>query len=287
MESRNLNFICLNGDIVPDKPLLNIQNRSFTYGDGLFETMRTRGTRILFLEQHYQRLCRSMETLKMNTTALPSTADIEACVSRLLYRNKFLKAARLRLTVFRNSGGFYCPQNNDVQYCIESSPLENGSFSLNTKGLFIGIYNDIPKYPTSLAAIKSTSALLYVLAAAFAKQNRFDDCLLINHEGFLVEATSSNLFICKNGIIYTPPLSDGCLPGIMRDQIIEIARQNGYDTVDNQSLTREFLAGATEVFLTNSIQGIQWVLAYNEDRYFNRLSKTLLEKLNNKAQITG
>jgi branched-chain amino acid aminotransferase len=283
--SENPIFICLNGDIVPEKPLLSIQNRAFKYGDGLFETMRARGTRILFFDQHYRRLSESMKLLRMNVESLPTLPEIEAAVSRLLYRNKFLKASRLRLTVFREQGGLYKPQNNDVQYCIEASPLESGRFELNTKGLFIGIYNDIPLFPSTLSALKTTSALQYVMAANYASLRRFDDCLLVNHLGHLVEATSSNLFVFKNEKMYTPPLSDGCIPGIMRNQIMEIIPSLGMEIIDNQPLKPEDLHGATEIFFTNAVRGIQWVLAYKEDRYFSRLAKTLLGHLNQKAGL--
>jgi branched-chain amino acid aminotransferase len=279
-------FVCLNGDIVPDKPLLTIQNRAFKYGDGLFETMRARGTRILFFEQHYRRLSESMKLLLMNVDSLPTMQEIENAVSRLLYRNKFLKASRLRLSVFREDGGLYNPTSNNIQYCIESAPLENSKYSLNTKGFNIGIYNDIPKFPSALSALKTTSALQYVMAANYASLRRFDDCLLVNHQGHLVEATSSNLFVFKNEKIYTPPLSDGCIPGIMRKQIIEIATENGIEIIEDQHLIPDDLHGATEIFFTNAVRGIQWVLAYKEDRYFSRLAKTLIGHLNHKAGLT-
>ncbi len=278
-------FICLNGDIVPDKPLLTIQNRAFKYGDGLFETMRVRGTRILFFDQHYQRLTESMKLLRMHVESLPTPQEIENAVSRLLYRNKFLKAARLRFSVYREDGGLYTPTNNNIQYCIEASPLDNGKYELNTKGFRIGIYNDIPKFPSALSALKSTSALHYIMAANYTSLRRFDDCLLVNHLGHIVEATSSNLFVLKNEKLYTPPLADGCIPGIMRKQVMEIGLRLGMETIDHQPLIPEDLHGATEIFLTNAVRGIQWVLAYKDDRYFSRMAKTLIGHINQKAGL--
>lgn len=280
-------FVCINGDIEPEKSWLSIQNRSFKYGDGIYETMRARGTRILFLNEHYQHLCESMKAMNMDIESLPTIQEIENAVSRLLYRNKFLVASSLRFTVFRSGAGGLNPEYNKVEYCIEASPIEKGKFELNTKGLSVGIYNDNPIYPSVISSLKTTSAILRVMAANYAYKNNLNDSLLINHKGNLVEATSSNLFIYKNKILYTPPLSDGCVNGVMRNTVIELARESGIEVVDNQSLAPHDIENATELFLTNATNGIRWVIAYKNFRFYNHLSKSLISLLNKKAELNN
>ncbi len=280
-------FICINGDIEPEKPWLSIQNRSFKYGDGLFETMRTRGTRILFLDKHYRHLCESMKFIDMDTDSLPTISEIEDSVSRLLYRNKFLVAANLRLTIFRSSCGELKPENNKVEYCIESLPIENGKFLLNSKGLSVSVFKNIPIYPSVLSSLKTTSSILNVIMANYAHNNRYDDCLLLNHKGNLVAATTSNLFIYRNKTLYTPPLADGCVDDVMRSIILEIAQETNINTIDNISLTPNDLNDATEIFLTDSINGIRWIISYKNFRFYNHLSKSLISHLNQKALLNN
>ncbi len=122
--------------------------------------------------------------------------------------------------------------------------------------------------------------LIYTLAAIYRKENGFDDCLLINEKNALVESVSSNLFIVKNKVLFTPPLDDGCVEGIMRKQIIKISRKLNYKVIDNKSLFPDDLIQADEVFLTNAIRGVSWVVAYKEKRFFNTTSKTLIRELN-------
>jgi len=95
----------------------------------------------------------------------------------------------------------------------------------------------------------------------------------------IVEAISSNIFAVKNGVLYTPPIADGCVEGVMRKRIIEIAQTNKIAVYEN-SIMQNVLLGSDELFLTNSINGIKWVVAYKQKRYFNTTSKKIIELLN-------
>ena len=114
-----------------------------------------------------------------------------------------------------------------------------------------------------------------------AKEKGLDDVLLSNNEGGILESTSANLFVVSNGVLYTPGLEEGCLAGTMRMQIINIALANGMKVYECNILPQNLLV-ADEIFLTNAIQGIQWVGGYRTKRYFNNVSKILVELLNKK-----
>ena len=107
--------------------------------------------------------------------------------------------------------------------------------------------------------------------------------IILNNQNNIVEALSSNLFFVKDKYIYTPPLSSGCLNGIMRSKIIEIAKSLNYNLIDNLPLNINNLINADEIFLTNAISGIKWVLAFKQKRYYNKTSKILINKLNSIA----
>ncbi|PLX19388.1 MAG: hypothetical protein C0597_05275 [Marinilabiliales bacterium] len=158
--------------------------------------------------------------------------------------------------------------------------MDNDHYELNQKGLIIDFFREIKKPVNSFANLKTANALLYVMAGLFAKERKLDDCILINENGNLVEGISSNIFIIKGDKIFTPPLKDGPVAGIMRKQILKIANKHGLKINHESSLTEEHLISADEVFLTNVISGIRWVLAYKDRRYFNHIAHQFIDKLN-------
>ncbi len=123
--------------------------------------------------------------------------------------------------------------------------------------------------------------MTYILAAQHKLAKGLDDCVLLNELGSIAECVSSNLFVGYNGVLYTPSLNQGIVPGIMRQQIIDLSREIGME-VQECPLSPQVLHRADEVFLTNSILGITWVGAYRSKRYFNKVSKKLVEELNKK-----
>ena len=155
-------------------------------------------------------------------------------------------------------------------------------YQLNQKGLVLGIYDEIRKPKNMLAEIKSANALLFVLAGIHKNKYHFDDCLLLNEQGNIIEATSSNVFLVKGNQLFTPPLEDACLPGIMRSLLLSIAEEAEIE-VKQLSISIADLEVADEVFLTNAVSGIRWVLGYGPKRYFNQKAKFLIQKINNKA----
>src|SRR5690606_10046155 len=105
------------------------------------------------------------------------------------------------------------------------------------------------------------------MAGIYQKAHSLDECILTNDKSNITEAISSNIFAVKNGVLYTSPITDGCVDGVMRKKIIEIAQANRI-AVYEMSLTQSVLLGADELFLTNAINGIRWVVAYKQKRYF-------------------
>ncbi|MFD0765227.1 aminotransferase class IV [Mucilaginibacter lutimaris] len=272
-------YINFNGEIIPaDSTLLTIANRAFRYGDGLFESMRVMKGKLKFPELHAERLQKGMKALKIDGYSQADSWFLKEKVEELARRNK-IKHGRLRLTVFRDAEGLYTPTQNKMAYCLEIQPVEEPRYFLNERGLIMDVYTELPKPLNWLSNIKTCNSLIYVMAGIYKQQNKLDDVFLINQNRYLCEANSSNIFVWYQNHLYTPALSEGCVEGVMRRVVIQLALDNNIPVTEAQ-INPEILNEADEVFLTNATKGIQWVMGYGVKRYFNRISKALMDELN-------
>ncbi|PJA06965.1 MAG: 4-amino-4-deoxychorismate lyase [Flavobacteriales bacterium CG_4_10_14_0_2_um_filter_32_8] len=261
-----------------DEPIFTIKNRGFRYGDALFESIRIIDGQPCFLQDHFSRLKKGMGVLKMRSAKM-SFENIETQIIKLIEKNRIKKGGKIRLSLFRSGDGLYTPENESKSYVIEAMPLKENLFELNKDGLIIDVFSEYRRHATALSQIKTTNNIPHVLAGIFVKDNGLDDCLVINEHGRIVEASSSNIFLYKNNNIYTPSVEEGCMDGVMRRQILRIAKElniNVFEGMVNGSM----LLQADELFLTNAIKGIQWVSAYRQKRFYNKYTKIILEQLN-------
>ena len=274
-------YINYSGNIFEStEPVLTSANRAFRYGDALFETIRLMNGEILYLEKHLARLKSGMKYIGMNDHSDLNFHNLYLIIRHLDQVNELKGNGRIRLEVFRNDGGFYRPLTNDVSYLVEAEPLVSTKYSLNDPGLRIDVFGDAKKPLESLSNLKTSSALIYVLAHQFRKKNFLDDCLLMNASGRIAEGISSNIFVLKKGELKTPALTEGCVSGVMRDHVIEVCKTSLNMDVSEEQLTVEEILVADEIFLTDVINGIRWVGAFRQKRYYHDFSKQLLEELN-------
>jgi branched-subunit amino acid aminotransferase/4-amino-4-deoxychorismate lyase len=278
-----MNYICHNGKIISENDLhLACSNRAFQYGDGLFESMHASGNKVQFFYEHFDRLIRSMKLLKMEIPVRFSvdTYGIQKDISKILIKNKLFKGARVRISVFRQGGGFFAPDSNETEYLIECSSIPSDRYELNQKGLLIDIYEEMAKPINTLSRINTSSSMFNVLAGIYKAENKLDECIVMNTKGNIVEGISSNIFVVKENLILTPSLREGCLPGIMRQKAIELARKLAYSVQDEGIVQIQDIMAADEIFYTNAVNGIQWVVGFKQRRYFNKVSKALILELN-------
>lgn len=256
---------------------ISTQNRSFKYGDGLFESMVMFSNEIPLLQAHYERLIRGMSMLKMT---IPDYLMPDFLQNHILTiaEEKQVNHAFIRLLVFRDSEGKYTPKTNQAGILLEIYEIENQEFVLNAKGLTIDIFTEIPKPINSLSSVKTNNCLLYVLAGIFAKEQQLDDCLLINTNRNIIESATANLFLVKDKICITPPLSDACLPGVMRKKVMKTIQEKGLQLIE-KSLTIPDLLAADELFLTNAVRGIRWVKQFRDKVYANQIIKIIHSSL--------
>jgi len=262
-----------------DEAVIKASNRGFKFGDGLFETMRMSNGKLQFAAQHADRLRAGMKALKMEGYPLMDEYFLRQKTTELLKKNKIHAHARFRLTIYREGEGLYTPEHNKTGYLLEGLPLEDPHYELNKKGLIIDVYDEITKPVNKLSNYKTSNSLLYVMAGLFKKQHRLDEALILNQHGFLCESISSNVFVVYQKQIYTPALSEGCVAGVMRTIVLQLAKTYQLPIIEAQ-ISPEILKEAEEVFVTNASSGIRWVMGYGKKRYFNEVAKMLSVKLN-------
>ncbi|WP_222983969.1 aminotransferase class IV [Flagellimonas meishanensis] len=280
-------MVNFDGNLVEDDTrILGHHNRGLKYGDGLFETMRCIHGKIFFWEDHYFRLMASMRILRME---IPMTFTLEFLEEQILQTVKANglgdSAARVRLTVFRKSGGLYRPETNDIAYILECHELDAPFYLIPETHCQVELFKDFYVNRDMLSNLKTTNKLLNVVASVYAQENGYDNCLLINTEKQVVEAINGNLFLVKDSTIKTPPLMDGCLDGIIRKKLKEIITKMEEIDFQESSISPFELQQADELFITNSIVGILPITRYRKKQYGGNMGKNLLGKLNALARL--
>lgn len=257
------------------------ENRAFKYGDGLFETIRVSNGNVLFLEAHFARLSKGLTILKMQHPQKPLSIEKFQKILEDFLSKQSDANLRIRITFFRRGGGLYTPQETDYDYNIESSSLSSASFYLNEKGIRLGLCTSVQLPIDQLSNLKTTSALPYVLAALEKKEKGWDDCLILNSQGAIAESIAANVFLLKGKKILTPALNQGCIAGLMRQNVLEIIKKLNLELCEGQ-IFWEDVQEADEVWLSNAIRGIQWVsgLVGSPKLFENKLSTKLISRLN-------
>ncbi|HEV2832169.1 MAG TPA: aminotransferase class IV, partial [Hanamia sp.] len=203
-----------------NEPVISAGNRSLLYGDGLCETMRMHEERILNMDFHFERFFNGLKVLQFDIPKYFSHEFFLRKINSLLVKNNHEKNARIRLMVFRGNGSILNPENNFPNYIIETSPLRE-KIEFNETGLVVDIFKDGMKSCDTFSNLKSNNYLLNAMAGLFAKKNNLDDCIILNKYGRVCESAIANIFIIKDENIFTPPLAEGCVAGVMRRWMLE------------------------------------------------------------------
>ena len=278
-------MVNFNGEIVGENVNLSISNRAFLYGDGVFETLKIVNHKILFFEDHYFRLMASMRILRMEIPMTFTMEYLENEILNLARINNFQGAARVRFTVFRNDGGYYLPNSNEISFLINIKPLENQLYKIEESKYEVELFKDFYITKHLLSTLKTTNKILNITASIFAKENDYDNCLILNDSKNIVEAINGNIFMVIGNKLITPPISEGCLNGIMRKQILNLAKKIDYLEVEEAIISPFDLQKADELFITNVISGIQPISKYRKKYFTNKLANELLIKLNTSVRL--
>jgi branched-chain amino acid aminotransferase len=231
--------------------------RAFVYGDLLFESMLVLNNQIQNAEKHFDRLMKSAAILKM---ILPNSFDYEFFKTAILYEiensNLINKIdCRVRFILHRNGTGFYLPNSNETAFIIETFELPLNWKELAEKPKKAGIYTFQTKAIGPISNLKTGNALIYVLAKIWAQENGLDEALILNQNGHIIEAASSNIYWKKNKVFYTVPLSEGCIAGISRQVFLEKMKSENIIVLE-KICTETDLRQADEIMMSNASSGV-------------------------------
>ncbi|UCD61404.1 MAG: aminotransferase class IV [Flavobacteriaceae bacterium] len=275
-----------NGQIVDDKALyLNVNNRGLLYGDALFETLRVVNGKLIFWEDHYLSLMSAMRILRMEIPMSFTMEFLEEQILMLLPGEQKNQSAAIRITVFRNNGGSYTPETNDVSYIISSDPLTNPYYILNEESYEVELFKDFTLSKNMLSNLKTNNRILNVVGSIYAKENGYQSCLMLNDSKSVTEGLDGNIFLVKDNVIQTPPIGDGCIKGVIRKKILDIlCNVDTYECLE-KSISPFELQQADELFITNSINGIQPISKYRKKTFGTTVAMDILGKLNAAARF--
>jgi branched-subunit amino acid aminotransferase/4-amino-4-deoxychorismate lyase len=273
-----MGMIFYNGGFHKDsEKIFTVANRGFLYGDGWFDSIRVADGKLPLWNLHYARILDAAALLGFNVSSLPGNSALLHYAMEVVNANH-IKEGRIRLSFYRNSGGLYAPETDDIEFVISGKANGQEGWVINEEGLELGLTTVIQKPLQFISRVKSANAMVYVLAGREMRASNCHEMVLLNQSGNVCETISSNLFVVINGAVYTPPLSEGCVAGIMRQIVVDLAsevRQKVFET----PLRPSDLLMADEVFLTNSIAGIKWVGSYKNKKYQHKISSMLAHAL--------
>ena len=282
LELKNSYFIFNGQAFTKDNNPVSISNRGFRYGDGLFETARILNGKIPLIKKHIERILKYAKVLKLPNIDSLSVDKIENLADLCIKKNEIQQGGKLRITFYREGGDHYFSSQEATNILIEAEATLTNQFDYNYKGLVVDMYADLRKPLNFLSNAKTNNALIYVMGGIFAKEKGLDNCILQNDQFNVAEALNSNIFLAVNGVLYTPPIEEACVDGVMRSYIKEMAIAVGMKVYETTIKPNDLLR-ADELFLTNSFKGINWVGAYRSKRYFNTTSEKLNLMLNKKV----
>ena len=207
--------VIFNGKLLREEEILfSPANRAFSYGDGIFETMIVRRGTCSLLPLHYKRLTHGLRILGI----MPPfrLQDLEGFIWELSTQFKETPVLRMRLQVWRKSGGLYAPESGEADFLLTAAEQKKPKYTKEKAAFSKTVHLRF----SSFSSMKTMSALPYVLAGKEMKQRQLDELILTDTEGHIAEGSSSNLFWIKDGLWHTPHLQSGCIAGVMRSYLI-------------------------------------------------------------------
>ena len=261
----------------------DLLNRGFLYGDSVFESIRIVNNKIIFWEDHYMRLMSSMRIIRIEIPQSYTPDFFKVQITNTFSKVNSSFTGRVRLTIFRDGGGYYAPELLSPSFIINCSVIDSEEFYLKDSEFKVDLFKDYYIQNDLLSNLKTNNKLINVLAGIYANENNLDNCILLNNKKNVTEFLNGNLFIVRENKIITPDLDSGCLKGIMRKKIIEYVKLIPEFSIEETVISPFDLLSANEIWLTNSISGIITVTNYRNKSFSNDVAKIFIDFLNKKV----
>ena len=261
----------------------DLLNRGFLYGDSVFESIRIVNNKIIFWEDHYMRLMSSMRIIRIEIPQSYTPDFFKVQITNTFSKVNSSFTGRVRLTIFRDGGGYYAPELSSPSFIVNCSVIDSEEFYLKDSEFKVDLFKDYYIQNDLLSNLKTNNKLINVLAGIYANENNLDNCILLNNKKNVTEFLNGNLFIVRENKIITPDLDSGCLKGIMRKKIIEYVKLIPEFSIEETVISPFDLLSANEIWLTNSISGIINVTNYRNKSFSNDVAKIFIDFLNKKV----
>ena len=261
----------------------DLLNRGFLYGDSVFESIRIVNNKIIFWEDHYMRLMSSMRIIRIEIPQSYTPDFFKVQITNTFSKVNSSFTGRVRLTIFRDGGGYYAPELSSPSFIVNCSVIDSEEFYLKDSEFKVDLFKDYYIQNDLLSNLKTNNKLINVLAGIYANENNLDNCILLNNKKNVTEFLNGNLFIVRENKIITPNLDSGCLKGIMRKKTIEYVKLIPEFSIEETVISPFDLLSANEIWLTNSISGIITVTNYRNKSFSNDVAKIFIDFLNKKV----
>lgn len=248
--------------------LFSVTNPVWRWGDGFFETGKWHSNRWHLKAYHLQRIKNSIATLGWNH--YPSEAHISEAVAKTVHANG-LTSARIRIS-------FWSEGDRETNFCVTAEALTTQALQMNETGWRLTICHDVQKDHDALSALKSTSYQRYLYARRSAEKSGYDEAIILNAAGNICEGSYTNIFIFKDGVWVTPPLTEGPVAGVCRAYILATAHEHNV-AVKEEKLSVKNLFAAEEIICTNAVLGLRWVQSFGDKLYVNSAARKLYAAL--------
>lgn len=253
--------VLFNGKIHTGPLPIQGNDRGLLYGDGFFETLVTDKGKIYFESLHWERMKRTAEALQLDMPRDLNPSSIHEQVKNLLEDNGLYQKARLRITIWRKEGGLFTPNTKASHYFIRADAF-NIERVVKDK---VGFSQTCYIYPHRLSAFKTINCLPYVHAGMEKEARGLDELILLNEQGEICEASSSNVFWYARNAFFTPSLETGCISGVRREALLNLLKRQKKTVMEGRFQKEELLQA--EYIFTSNVMGLFPILSLEGQRF--------------------
>jgi len=261
---------------------VNHHHRAFKYGDGVFETIKVSQGVPLFLKHHYSRLILALNFFEFEIPEFWSYSFfVRHCLDLIKANN--IVFGNMRIQVSRLGEGKYLPTSYGCDLLMEVHPIPQTHYQKEIKPNKLGVFTKMTKPLEEASNYKTLNSNVYIQAAIYKAKQQLDEVVVLNQNGRVADASSSNIFAVVNNLLLVPPSIEGGVDGVMRRVLVKLCKQHKID-LQVVPITQTDLKDATEIFVTNVIKGIQPVTEFNKKVLIHTYAERLISLLQNKEQ---
>jgi branched-chain amino acid aminotransferase len=196
-------------------------------------------------------------------------SDLKRQLERTLTKNKHFLGALLTLT-FRFTG-------KNIYFTIQSEKIDPAGYELNEKGLYVEIFDRVQKSTSTLSSLSIGSEVYWNIATGYLKESTFDEFILVNSSDQIIETPESNIYLIKGKTVRGASSEHGAYQDVTKPLILDIFRRLTLEYTEHKGITNDDFRNTEEILVVNSINGIRWIVGFEDKRYFNNTIRKIAD----------